>query len=165
METQMETQTQVTVRTVRTLSVPRRVYNTIRSVVESSMKKCYYWNVPIVDPTGRVRFAKYRVGDDGLETKAWEVVVGENEGIEVLVENQVAELDIRRGHPDEPTYTLKLANTVRLEADSIYDFEFYAVVSDAPFAYPIILADFIEKLLFFVRITRRAKAQQAQSPA
>jgi hypothetical protein len=47
------------IKEIKVIKVSKKVYNIIRSIIESSMKKDYHWNIPIYTLSG-VKFTKYK---------------------------------------------------------------------------------------------------------
>jgi hypothetical protein len=152
------------------IEVKRRVYNVIRSIVDSSTKPIYEWNKPIISENNVVKFVKYKVLPIGVEVKAWEIVIMPmniqrenlvltgtvikvfdglgNEVADITIRDEFAitELDVK-----EPNRYAIAINDVILGAKSIHEYEYYFVSpSDpVPYAKPISLAMFINKLMFY----------------
>jgi hypothetical protein len=142
----------------------------VRSIVDSSTKPIYEWNKPIVVNEKTVKFVKYKVLPNNVEVKAWEIIImpmniqRENlvltgTVLKVLdgLGNEVADLTIR----DEFTITemdIKEPNRYSIAIDdiivgakSIHEYEYYVIksIGDVPYAKPISLAMFINKLMFY----------------
>jgi len=149
---------------VNQVKVSKKAYNIIRSIVESSVKPIYEFNKPIYSEH-LVRFVKYR-GDlrfweitiasmtivkDNTELPASVIVVGNGFGRRIA-ELRVSEYPIN----SNKYYVLKLGDT-EIEASSIHEFEYYAIIPNAevPYAVPILLGDFVNKLMFYKTIALR----------
>jgi hypothetical protein len=163
--TQIQTQSQIKYQ-IQVIAVPKRVYNVVKSIVDSSTKPIYEWNKPIFVNEKTAKFVKYKVLPNNIEVKAWEIVVQPmviiREGAELDADlitvydglgNCIARLTIRRNfmvHEDYKVYVLKIGN-IEIAAKSMHEFEFYAVKpsEDIPFARPISLAAFVNKLMFY----------------
>jgi hypothetical protein len=151
---------------VKVIEVSKKVYNTIRSIVESSHKKDYHWNIPICAPR-YVKFVKYK----NTRTKQWEINVvtlispeGRKIGtaIRVIAGVKVVDFVIRElCSENETSYTLMLYDhkVHEFHVDTIFDLEPIYINADVPFSYHICLSDLVEKLLFYFRIAEQAKAQ------
>jgi hypothetical protein len=155
---------------IQEIKVSKRVYNVVRSIVDSSTKPIYEWNKPIRVSDNVVKFVKYKLLSNGLEVKAWSIVVhpltiqkegAELEAISINVYdgfgNKVSELRIRETFlPSEQDldgfkpYVLKIASH-EIIAKSLHEFEYYEIVpiTDVPFAEPIPLSSFVNKLMFY----------------
>ena len=150
----------------KVIKVSKKVYNIIRSIVESSTKRDYHWNIPICMPSG-IKFVKYK----DAKTKQWEINVvplmsdGKKIGtaIRIIKVGRIADLVIRElCFEGETSYTLMLDYEI-FNVDTLFDFEAIYIIADVPFSHYICLADLTEKLLFYLRLAEQAKAQtQAQ---
>ena len=162
---QIQTQSQLKV-----IEVSKRVYNVIRSIVESSNKPIYDWNKPIAVDEKTVKFVKYKLLPNNVEVKAWEIIIMPiNIQREDLVltgtvikvydglGNKVADLTIRDEFAvteldvKEPNrYSIAISDSI-IGAKSIHEYEYYVIKpsSDVPYARPISLAAFINKLMFY----------------
>ncbi|MCC6056886.1 MAG: hypothetical protein LM583_09445, partial [Desulfurococcaceae archaeon] len=155
---------------VKEIEVNKRVYNVVRSIVESSTSPRYVWNKPIMVSENMVKFVKYKVLPNGLEVKAWAITIQpliiQKEGAELDADliavydglgNTVAKLIIRHNflaYEDYKVYALKIMSkpdNIEIDAKSIHEFEFYAVKpsEETPYARPISLAALINKLMFY----------------
>jgi hypothetical protein len=155
---------------VKIVEVSKKAYNVIRSIVDSSIKPDYEWNKPIVLNDNKVKFVKYKVLPNGVEVKAWEIVIEplriQKEGAElnaILISvwdglgYLVADLVIRNeftAYEPKKSYTLTITSepdNIEVNADSIHEYEYYVIKpsSDVPYAKPISLAVFINKLMFY----------------
>jgi hypothetical protein len=155
---------------IKEIMVPKRVYNVIRSIVDSSTKQTYEWNKPIVVDMKTVKFVKYKTLQNSIEVKAWEVVVMpmniQRENLTLTgtvikvfdgLGNEVADLTIRDEFTitefdvKEPNRYSIVINDVIVGAKSIHEYEYYLVSpSDpVPYAKPISLAAFVNKLVFY----------------
>jgi hypothetical protein len=151
---------------VKIIEVSKKTYNVIRSVVESSLNPKYEWNKPIIVSENMVKFVKYKFLPNGLEVKAWEVVVQpliiqkENSELDadlVTVNGGLVKLIVRHeflAYEDKKVYTVKIMSkpdNIEVNADSIHEFEYYIVSPSepVPYARPISLADFVNKLMFY----------------
>ena len=164
-------QTQIQVNSkIQVIEVPKRVYNVIRSIVDSSTKPSYEWNKPIAVDEKTVKFVKYKVLPSNVEVKAWEIMIQpmniQREGLTLTgavikvfdgLGNEVADLTIRDEFTiseldiNEPNRYSIAINDFILGAKSIHEYEYYFVSpSDpVPYAKPISLAMFINKLMFY----------------
>ena len=155
---------------IKEIEVSKRVYNVIRSIVDSSTRPDYEWNKPIVLENGKVKFTKYKVLPSNVEVKAWEIIV---EPIKIQKEETelnatlisvwdgcnrlVADLVVRTeftAYEPRKSYTLtitKKPDNIEINADSVHEFEFYAIKpsEETPYARPISLANFVNKLMFY----------------
>jgi hypothetical protein len=156
---------------IKSIEVPKRVYNVIRSIVDSSTNQTYEWNKPIVLDNGKVKFVKYKVLPNNIEVKAWEIVVQpmviQKEGAElnaILIsvwdgcDRLVADLIIRNeftAYEPKKTYTLTItgySDNVEVNADSIHELEYYIVKpsEEVPYSSPVSIATFVNKLMFYL---------------
>ena len=120
------------VRPTKIIKVPKRVYNTIRSFVESSLKKEYVWN------TG------YDIGDKVVFEKPekWLLIVkkevevreGENVAVAVLKINGRT-VDVVAEYVIDYEYVFK--GVVRVNNETIDDFDQIVAEEEVPFARPI----------------------------
>jgi hypothetical protein len=155
---------------VKTVEVPKRIYNVIKSIVDSSTKPDYDWNKPIVVSENVVKFVKYKTLQNGVEVKAWEIVVQpmvvQREGAELAANlitvydglgNMVAELIVRNEFTITEQdiegfsrYIIRVGKE-KIAAKSLHEFEYYVIMSreEIPYARPISLAAFINKLMFY----------------
>ena len=155
---------------VKIIEVNKRIYNVIRSIVDSSTKSSYEWNKPIVLENCKVKFVKYKVLPNGLEVKAWEVIIEpmkiQKEGAELNATtinvydglgNTIAKLVIRSEFTVAEQdlggfkhYVLKLED-YEISARSIHEYEYYFVSPSepVPYARPVSLASFMNKLMFY----------------
>ena len=168
---------------LKIIEVSKKAYNIIRSIVESSTKPDYHWNKPIVLNDNKVKFVKYKVLPNGLEVKAWEIIVmpmiiqKENSELDadvVFVNGGLVRLVIRHefmAHEDCKVYALRIVgkpDNIEIVAKSLHEFEYYIVKpnEDVPFATPISLADFVNKLMFYyhkaLQVTQNANATEAK---
>jgi hypothetical protein len=167
---QAQTQIQPQLNKLKTIEVSKRVYNVVRSVVDSSTKPVYHWNKPIVIANNVVKFVKYKTLPNGLEVKTWAIVImakgiqkggAELEATSIRVNdgfgNKIAELVIRETFlPSEQDldgfkpYILHVESN-RVIAKSIHEYEYYVIKprDDVPYAEPISLAAFVNKLMFY----------------
>jgi hypothetical protein len=150
--------------------VPKRVYNVVKSVVDSSTNQVYEWNKPIVVNDKTVKFVKYKVLPNNVEVKAWEIVIEhmviqreETELNATLISVRdgtgrlVADLIIRSeftSYEPRKSYTLTITgkpDNIEIDADSIHGFEYYFVSPSGPVPYakPVSLAAFVNKLMFY----------------
>ena len=156
-------------REAKVIEVSKKVYNVVRSVINSSLKKDYHWNIPILTPEG-IKFTKYR----DTRTKQWEINVvtltsdGRKIGtaISVFKGIRVIDLIIRElCFEGETSYTLEIYDSEvhKFDVDTVFDLEAIYITANVPFSYPICLADLAERLVFYLRLAEQAKAQtQAQ---
>jgi hypothetical protein len=173
--TQTQTQINKINSQINRIEVPKRVYNVVRSIAESSTKQIYEWNKPIKISENIVKFVKYKVLPSGIEVKVWEIVIQpiaiQRENlvltgtvIKVLdgLGNEVADLTIRDEFTiteidvrDPNRYSIAIDDII-VGAKSIHEFEYYFVSpSDpVPYAKPISLASFVNKLMFFLARAR-----------
>jgi hypothetical protein len=150
--------------------VPNRVYNVVRSIVDSSTKPIYEWNKPIAVNEKTVKFVKYKVLPNNVEVKVWEIIIMpmniQREGLTLTgtvikvfdgLGNEVADLTIRDEFTvtefdvKEPNrYAIAIGDYI-IGAKSIHEYEYYVIKpsSDVPYAEPISLAAFINKLMFY----------------
>ena len=167
--TQIQTQSQVK-SNLKVIEVNRRVYSVVRSIVESSTKPIYEWNKPIAVDEKTVKFVKYKVLPNGVEVKVWETIVmpiniqredlvltgavikvcdglgNEIADLTIRDEFAVTELDVK-----EPNrYAIAISDVI-VGARSIHEYEHYVIKpsSGVPYARPISLASFVNKLMFF----------------
>jgi hypothetical protein len=164
-------QTQIQVNSkIQVIEVPKRVYNVIRSIVDSSTKPAYEWNNPIRVSENVVKFVKYKVLPNGVEVKAWEIIIMpmniQRENLVLTgtvikifdgLGNEVADLTIRDEFTvneldiKEPNrYSIAISDII-IGAKSIHEYEYYLVSPSepVPYAKPISLAMFINKLMFY----------------
>jgi hypothetical protein len=155
---------------IKEIEVNKRVYSVVRSIVESSTKPIYEWNKPIAVDKKIAKFVKYKVLPNGLEVKAWEITIYpltiEKEGLKLTgtvikvfdgLGNEVADLTIRDEFTmseldiKEPNRYSIAINDVIVGAKSIHEYEHYVIKpsSDVPYAKPISLAAFVNKLMFY----------------
>jgi len=155
---------------IQVIVVPKRVYNVVKSVVDSSTNQVYEWNKPIVVNEKTVKFVKYKVLQNNVEVKAWEIVIEpmviqreETELNATLISVRdgtgrlVADLIIRSeftSYEPRKSYTLTITSkpdNIEIDAKSIHEFEYYVIEpsSDVPYAKPVSLAAFVNKLMFF----------------
>ena len=155
---------------IKKIYVDSKVYNTIRSVVESSTKSMYHWNEPVESfmPGGGIKFVKYRFGE-----KKWEIEIQqstlEREGMELYIDyiivfdgerNEVATVAIRHQfapNEDEESkknYIIRIKDVV-VTADSLHELELYVIEpscpSCVPYAEPVVVADLVNKLILFLK--------------
>jgi hypothetical protein len=153
-----------------TIKVGKRTYNIIRSIVDSSTNPKYPWNKP-VRVGSAVKFVKYKMLiPNNIEVKAWEITIKpliiQKEGQELEAMsvdvldgrgNEVAELIIRNqfvaSEEEKYRYELVIEGT-KLNANSIMEFETVSIEPDTyiPYTCPIPLADFVNKLIYFLKI-------------
>ena len=182
---QTQTQTQ-NKSNVKIIEVNKRIYNVIRSIVDSSTKPIYDWNKPVAVDEKIVKFVKYKVLPNGIEVKAWEVVIQpmiiDRENVKLTgavikvfdgVGNEVADLTIRDEFTvseldiKEPNRYAIAINDIIIGARSIHEYEYYFIKpsSDVPYAKPVSLATFVSKLMFFFAkargVTQNANASEA----
>jgi hypothetical protein len=154
----------------KVVEVSRKLYNTARSIINSSSKRDYHWNIPICTPLG-IKFVKYR----DTRTRQWEINIvtltspepeGRKIGTAVRVFRGVKLIDfvIRElCFEGETSYTLMLYsnsnNEIMFNVDTLFDLETIYIKANVPFGYPICIADLVEKLLFYLYLAERAKAQ------
>jgi hypothetical protein len=169
------------------IKISKKTYNVIRSIVDSSIKPDYEWNKPIKISENKVKFVKYKTLENGVEVKAWEITI-EPMGIQkegsvlnaTLISvwdgcnRLVADLIIRNEftvNETRKTYTLtiiKKPDNIEINADSIHDFEYYIVKpnEEIPYARPVIIAAFVNKLMFFyhkaLQVAQNADASEAK---
>jgi hypothetical protein len=165
----IQTQSQIKSQ-IKEIEVNKRVYSVVRSIVESSTKPIYEWNKPIAVDKKIAKFVKYKVLPNGLEVKAWEITIYpltiEKEGLKLTgtvikvfdgLGNEVADLTIRDEFTmseldiKEPNRYSIAINDVIVGAKSIHEYEHYVIKpsSDVPYAKPISLAAFVNKLMFY----------------
>jgi hypothetical protein len=159
------------------IEVPKRVYNVIRSIVDSSTKQTYEWNKPIVVDMKTVKFVKYKVLQNNVEVKAWEIVIEpmiiqkeETElnatlisvwdGCNRLVADLIIRSEFTSYEPRKP-YTMTITSkpdNIEINAGSIHEFERYFVSPSDPVSYakPISLAAFVSKLMLFLARAKNA---------
>jgi hypothetical protein len=174
---------------INNIVISKKIYNVIRSIVDSSIKPDYEWNKPIVvnevvnEKT--VRFVKYKVLPNNVEVKAWEIIImpakinkGDSELNANLIivydglGNAIARLIIRNEFTITEQdlsgfkhYILRLEGN-EIVAKSLYEFEYYLVSPSepVPYAKPISLAMFINKLMFYhhkaLQVTQNADAAE-----
>jgi hypothetical protein len=173
---QIQTKTQMNLNSeIKVIEVSKRIYNVVRSIVESSTKPIYEWNKPIKVSDNVVKFVKYKTLPNNVEVKAWEIVIQpiaiQRENlvltgtvIKVLdgLGNEIADLTVRDEFTiteidiKEPNrYSIAIGDSI-IGAKSIHEFEYYFVSpSDpVPYAKPISLASLINKLMFFLAKAR-----------
>jgi hypothetical protein len=155
---------------VKVIEVSKKTYNVVRSIVESSVKKDYHWNIPICAPLG-VKFVKYK----DSRTRQWEINVvtltspeGQKIGtaIRVFKNVKVVEFVIRElCFEGETSYTLVIYDTEvhKFDVDTFFDLEAIYIKSNVLFGYSICLADLAEKLMFYLRLAELAKVQKPES--
>jgi hypothetical protein len=185
-QTQFETQTQIK-SNINVIEVPKRTYNVVRSIVDSSTKPIYEWNKPIAVDENVVKFVKYKVLPNGLEVKAWEIIVMpvtiQREGLTLTgtiikvfdgLGNEIADLTIRDEFAiteldvKEPNRYSIAIDDIIIGAKTIHEYEYYVIKpsSDVPYANPISLAMFINKLMFFYSrakgLTQNADASKSE---
>jgi hypothetical protein len=168
---------------INNIVISKKIYNVIRSIVDSSTKPSYEWNKPIVLEKCKVKFVKYKVLPNNIEVKAWEITIQplaiQREGAELMANlvtvfdglgNKVAELIIRNMFTTSEqniSYILRLGNE-RIEFSSVHEFEYYLVSPSepVPYARPVSLASFINKLMFYyykaMGVVRNADAAEAK---
>jgi len=156
---------------VKVIEVSKKVYNVVRSIVASSIKRDYHWNIPIPTPFG-YKFVKYK----DTRTRQWEIdivpIVSEDDknigttvrvvGIYLLAEFIVREcFDFE--NETTTTYTLRLYDYKKIEynIDTLFDLEAIYITASVPFGYSLCLADFAEKLLFYLRLAEQAKKPES----
>jgi hypothetical protein len=157
----------------KVIEVSRKLYNTARSIVNSSLKRDYHWNIPICT-LGYIKFVKYK----NTRIKQWEINIvpqfgpeGRKIGTAIRVfkdGRRIMDFVIREELCEgETSYTLMLHSNSEIifNVDTLFDLETIYINADVPFSYPICLSDVIEKLLFYLYLAERAKAQaQVQKP-
>jgi hypothetical protein len=151
----------------KVINISKKVYNTIRSIVESSLKKDYHWNMPVCTPSGYIKFVKYK----NTKTRQWEINVvtltspeGRKIGTAIRVFKGIKVIDfvIRElCFEGETSYTLTIYDSEvhKFDVDTFFDLEAIYINADVPFSYFICLADLAERLLFYLYLAERAKAQ------
>ena len=171
--TQIQTQ-------IKVIEVPRKVYNIIRSIVESSTKQIYEWNKPIIVDEKTVKFVKYKRLPNNVEVKAWEIIITSvniqrenvmlsgtvvkvydglgNEIADLTIRNEftITELDVR-----EPNrYAIAISDSI-IGAKSIHDYEYYVIkpIDTVPYAKPVSLSAFVNKLMFYFYISIKFKGE------
>ena len=126
------------------INVPKHLYNTLRSFVESSSKKDYPWNTGvrlndsvIFEKTGKWRLTIYT----DLERSGGTIAVLTSRNNTVFV---VSELRDGRRVIELPAINVQvnLANDVELRRTML--------IADVPFAVPISLAEVVNKLYEYV---------------
>jgi len=171
---------------IKEIEVNKRVYNVVRSIVDSSIKPKYEWNKPIGVSENVVKFTKYKLLPNNVEVKAWEItiepIVIQREGLKLTgtvikvfdgVGNEVADLTIRDEFTVEELdtsganrYSIAIGDYI-IGAKSIHEYEYYFIKpsSDVPYAKPVSLATFVSKLMFFFAkargVTQNANASEA----
>ena len=157
---------------VKIIEVPKRVYNIIRSIVESSTKPDYHWNKPIRFDNDKVKFVKYKLLPNGLEVKVWEVAIQpmiiqkENSELDadlIAVNGGLVRMVVRHeflAYEDKKVYILKISS-VEIDAKSLHEFEYYIVKpsEEIPYARSVSLADFVNKLMFYYYRALQATSQ------
>jgi hypothetical protein len=149
---------------VNLVKVSKKAYNIIRSIVESSTKPIYEFNKPI-RYAETVKFVKYRndirfweitiasitIVKDNTELPATVIVVGNGFG------RRIAELRLSEYPINSNKYYVLKVCDIQIDASSIYEFEYYVVMpnADLPYAVPISLGDFVNKLMFYKTIALR----------
>jgi len=155
---------------LKIVEVSKRIYNVVRSIVDSSIKPDYEWNKPIRVSDNVVKFVKYKVLPSNVEVKAWEIVIQPlaiqrenlvltgtvikvydglgNEVADLTIRDEftIAELDVK-----EPNrYAVAIGDTI-VGAKSIHEYEYYVIkpLDPVPYAKPVSLASFVNKLMFF----------------
>jgi len=143
------------------LKIPKKVYNIVRSIVESSTKPEYMHNQPIKVSENIVKFVKYR-----NVRRMWTVVVEkfsseEGEGYRAEVLEAPITLTIYKVKVQQNEYGIPVACTNNFELEvnghrftDVYELEATYVTSDAPYSKPICLADLTQRLLLFVDTVR-----------
>ena len=171
--TQIQTQ-------IKVIEVPRKVYNIIRSIVESSTKQIYEWNKPIIVDEKTVKFVKYKRLPNNVEVKAWEIIITSvniqrenvmlsgtvvkvcdglgNEIADLTIRDEftITELDVR-----EPNrYAIAISDSI-IGAKSIHDYEYYVIkpIDTVPYAKPVSLSAFVNKLMFYFYISIKFKGE------
>jgi len=170
---------------LKTIEVSKRVYNVVRSIVESSTKPTYEWNKPIRVSDNVVKFVKYKVLPNNVEVKAWEIVIQplviQKEGLKLTgtivivydgLNNEVADLTIRDEFTlseldvKEPNRFAIAVGDYIIGAKSIHEYEYYFVSPSDPVPYtkPISLAAFVNKLTFYyakaMQVVKNADAKE-----
>jgi hypothetical protein len=157
-------QEQTTQNQVNQLKVSKKTYNIVRSIVESSVKDTYDFNRP-VKINNVVKFVKYK-GDarfwqivivpmtimkDGMEFPATKIVVKDGLG------QRVAELIVSEYKLLNNAYYVLRIGDNEIFAESISKFEHYVIVPDdhVPYARPVPLGNFINKLMFYKHLVSR----------
>jgi hypothetical protein len=153
---------------VKVIEVSPKIYNVVRSIVESSLKKDYHWNIPIYAPSG-VKFVKYR----DTKTRQWEINVVTltspedrkiGTAIRVFKGVRVVDFVIRElCFEGETSYTLILYDNKvhEFHVDTLFDLEAIYIKANVSFGYSICLADFVEKLMFYLNLAERAKKTES----
>jgi hypothetical protein len=167
---QIQTQIQVNSK-IQVIEVPKRTYNVVRSIVDSSTKPIYEWNKPIAVDEKTVKFVKYKVLPNGVEVKAWEIIIMpmnikqedftltgtvikvfdglNNEVADLMIRDEFTsrEIDIK----DPNRYSIAIDDII-VGAKSIHEYEFYVVKPSVPVPYAkaFSLAAFVSKLMFFL---------------
>jgi hypothetical protein len=157
-------QEQTTQNQVNQLKVPKKTYNIIRSIVESSVKDTYDFNRP-VKTNNVVKFVKYR-GD----ARFWEIIIApmiirkddtEFPATKIVVKDglrqRVAELIVSEYKLFDNAYYVFKIDDHEIFAESISEFEHYTVVPETsvPHAKPISVGDFVNKLMFYKHLVSR----------
>jgi hypothetical protein len=167
---QTQTQTQINSQ-LKVIEVSKRVYKAVKSIVDSSTKPDYDWNKPIRVSDNVVKFVKYKLLPNGLEVKAWSIAIQpltiQKEGAELEATsisvydgfgNKVGELRIKETFlPSEQDingfkpYVLEISGH-EIITKSLHEFEYYVIkpCTDVPFAEPIPLSSFVNKLMFYL---------------
>ena len=143
---------------VNLVKVSKKAYNIIRSIVESSTKLTYEFNKPIRH-ADVVKFVKYRndirfwkivitpitIVKDNTELPATSIIVGNGFG------RRIAELRLSEYPINSNKYYILKVCDKQIDASSIYEFEYYVVMpnADLPYAVPISLGDFMNKLMYY----------------
>jgi len=161
-----QTQTQIQInsqtlnqipKSIQVLKIPR-VYNIIRSIIESSTKAEYLHNQPIKVSENVVKFVKYR-----NVRRIWTVVVekfsseeGEGYRVEVLEAPVTLTVYKVKVQQNERGIPIACENVVELEVDghrfaNVYELEATYITSNAPYSKPICLADLVQRLLHLLR--------------
>jgi len=157
---QTQIQTQIS-NTIKSIKVPRKVYNIVRSITESSTRPEYLHNQPIKINENTVKFVKYR----DLR-RYWTIVIQKLESeTEKGYRVEVLEVPVTL-----TTYTTKIekseygipycvTNVIELVIDnhrftSVYELESTYIVADVPYATPICLADLYNRLLHYIDMVR-----------
>jgi hypothetical protein len=168
---------------LKIVEVSKRIYNVIRSIVDSSTKPSYEWNKPIFLSDNKIKFVKYKVLPNGLEVKVWEITVEplkiQKEGAELNATtinvydglgNKVVEVMIRNEFTVSELfnhYIVRIENS-EVTAKSLHELEYYVIKpsSDIQYAKPVSLADFVNKLMFYyykaMGVVRNADAAEAK---
>jgi len=177
--TQIQTQSQLN-ENLKIIEVNKRVYSVVRSIVESSTKPDYHWNKPIAVDEKTVKFVKYKRLPNNVEVKVWEIVIMPiniqrenvmlsgtvvkvydglgNEIADLTIRNEftITELDVR-----EPNrYAIAISDSI-IGAKSIHDYEYYVIkpIDTVPYAKPIPLSAFVNKLMFYFYISIKFKGE------